>query len=115
MKHNTLVKVSSERPKDIPIEKNITILNLGHGRYIFKSPFPVNITYEDEIYIASSYDLNLFGYGESEDEALRDLCGSIIEYYEHIKANRNNVGPLLKRDWEFLSRMILDIEVEQCN
>jgi hypothetical protein len=93
----------------------ITILNLGHGKYLFKSPFPVNITYEDEVYIASSYDLNLFGYGESEDEALRDLCGSIIEYYEHIKANRNKMGPLLKRDWEFLSWMILDSEDEQCN
>ncbi|UCE06954.1 MAG: hypothetical protein JSW07_02635 [bacterium] len=103
MKSETLDKISAERLKPISIEKNITILNLGHGKYLFKSPFPFNIIYENEIYIASSYDLNTFGYGESEDEALRDLCDCIIEYYEHVKANRNKMGPLLKRDWEFLS------------
>lgn len=65
-----------------PVDKNITILNLGHRKYLFKSPFPfpVNIVFEDDVYVASSYDLNTFGYGESEDEALRDLCESIIEH-----------------------------------
>lgn len=94
------------------VDKNITILNLGHEKYLFKSPFPVNIVFEDDVYIASSYDLNTFGYGESEDEALRDLCESVIEYYEHLKANHSNLGALLKRDWDFLSRMIVEVK---CN
>jgi hypothetical protein len=104
-----------EKVKPIHIEKNITILSLGHVSYLFKSPFPVNILVEDDIYIATSYDLNLFGYGETEDEALRDLCDSIIEHYEHLKKNETKLGPLLKRDWNFLSRMIEDMELVQCN
>lgn len=101
--------------KPIHIYKNVTILNLGHEKYIFKSPFPVNILVEDDTYIATSYDLNLFGYGETEDEALRDLCESIIEHYEHLKTNQSNLGSLLKRDWNFLARMIEELEMVSCN
>ncbi|MDI6794598.1 MAG: hypothetical protein QME81_17310 [bacterium] len=96
------------KPEPRPADRNITILNLRHGKYLFKSPFPINIVFEDNVYIASSYDLNMFGYGESEDEALRDFCESIIEYYAHLKANHGRLGSLLKRDWDFLSRMIWD-------
>lgn len=103
------------KPKPIYIDKNITILNLGHEKYLFKSPFPVNILVEDDIYIAMSYDLNLFGYGDSEDEALRDLCESIIEHYEHLKNNQSKLGLLLKRDWNFLSRIIKEMEMVSCN
>ena len=110
MKAETIDHFTQEEIKQIPVNKNITILNLGHGRYLFKSPFPVNIVYDEETYIASSYDLNTFGNGDSEDEALRDLCESIIEYYEHLKSNQHKLGPLLKRDFAFLSQMILEVE-----
>ncbi len=108
-------RASKKKIKPIPVDKNITILNLGHVKYIFKSPFPVNIVLEDNVYIAFSYDLNLFGYGENEDEAVRDLCESIIEHYEHLKSNRENLGYLLKRDWEFLTRLIIELEEATCN
>lgn len=108
---------SSVRRKTKPIhfDKNITILNLGHEKYLFRSPFPVNILVEDDTYIATSYDLNLFGYGDCEDEALRDLCETIIEHYEHLKMNQSKLGALLKRDWNFLSRMIEEMETVPCN
>ena len=114
MEKTTLKKASTKKIKPIPLDKNITILNLGHEKYIFKSPFPVNIVIEDDIYIASSYDLNTFGYGKTEDEAIRDLCESIIEYYEHLKSNRPRLGELLQRDWDFLNRMILELEQVSC-
>lgn len=104
-----------EKAQPIHIDKNVTILSLGHEKYLFKSPFPVNILVEDDTYIATSYDLNLFGYGDSEDEALRDLCESIIEHYEHLKTNQSKLGSLLKRDWNFLSRMIEEMEMVSCN
>ena len=104
-----------EKVTPIVVDKNVTILNLGHEKYFFKSPFPINIQVEDDTYIAASYDLNLFGYGESEDEALRDLCDSIVEHYEHLKSNETKLGPLLKRDWNFLSRMIEAMEMVPCN
>jgi len=115
MESVTITRPSKRKRKPLPIDKNITILYLGQEKYLFKSPFPVNITFEDDVYIASSYDLNSFGYGKSEDEALRDLCESIIAHYEHLKANQNKLGPLLKRDWDFLSRIILEMEDAPCN
>jgi hypothetical protein len=115
METATIRSRSKEKAKPIHIDKNVTILNLGHEKYLFKSPFPVNILVEDDTYIATSYDLNLFGYGDSEDEALHDLCESIIEHYEHLKTNQSKLGSLLKRDWNFLSRMIEDMEMVSCN
>lgn len=115
METATAKRQVKNKARPIQIDKNITILSLGHEKYIFKSPFPVNILVEDDTYIATSYDLNLFGYGESEDEALRDLCESIIEHYEHLKTNQSNLGSLLKRDWNFLARMIEDMEMVSCN
>lgn len=115
METATLKRQVKQKTKPIHIDKNVTILNLGHEKYLFKSPFPVNILVEDETFIATSYDLNLFGYGDSEDEALRDLCESIIEHYEHLKTNRSKLGSLLKRDWNFLSRIIKEMEMVSCN
>lgn len=115
METATIDRSFTKERKVMPVDKNVTILNLGHEKYLFKSPFPVNIVFEQEVYIATSYDLNLFGYGESEDEALRDLCESIIEHYEHLKKNQSKLGPLLKRDWDFLSRIIIEIVEDSCN
>jgi len=115
MKTATAKRQVKHKAKSIHIDKNITILNLGHEKYLFKTPFPVNILIEDETYIAASYDLNLFGYGDNEDEALRDLCASIIEHYEHLKTNQSKLGSLLMRDWNFLSRMIEEMEMVSCN
>ena len=115
METATIRSPMTEKRKPIYIDKNITILNLGHEKYLFKSPFPINILVEDDTYIASSYDLNLFGYGESEDEALRDLCETIVEHYEHMKVNQDRLGDLLRRDWNFLSRMIEDLGIAPCN
>jgi len=69
-------------------------------RAMFSSPLP--------------YDLNIFGYGESEDKALREICESIIEHYEHIMVNQNKLELLLRRDWDFLSRMIKETEAITC-
>lgn len=104
-----------EKVTPIVVDKNVTILNLGHEKYLFKSPFSVNIQVEDDNYIAASYDLNLFGYGGSEDEAIRDLCESIFEHYEHLKMNQAKLGHLLRRDWNFLYRLILELETVPCN
>lgn len=115
METATVKSPVKRKTKPIYVDKNITILNLGHEKYLFKSPFPVNILVENDIYIATSYDLNLFGYGDSEDEAIRDLCESIIEHFEHLKNNQSKLGLLLKRDWNFLSRIIKEMEMVSCN
>ncbi len=111
MRSAAIETTRNEFIKPIPMDKNITILNLGRGKYMFNSPFPVNIAYEDGAFIATSYDLNTFGYGPSEDEAIRDLCESIVEHFKHLKLNQDKLGPLLKRDWDFLSKIIVEIEL----
>jgi len=63
-----------------------------------------------EIYAVTTYDLNMFGYGESEDEAIQDLCDAIVEYYEELEDNQNCLGKVPAQHKHFLDQMI-----QKCN
>ncbi|MDI6787948.1 MAG: hypothetical protein QME51_06215 [Planctomycetota bacterium] len=82
------------------------ILDLRSDKYQFIKPLPVTISEEDNLYVVTSYDLNLFGYGETEDEAIQDLCETIVEYYEDIENNKENLGKIPIRDKHFLEQII---------
>jgi len=49
------------------------ISDLRSNEYQLVRPLPVTISEEDNLPVVTSYDLNLFGYGETEDEAIQDL------------------------------------------
>ncbi|MEK6733563.1 MAG: hypothetical protein AABY27_00445 [Pseudomonadota bacterium] len=86
------------------------ILNLRSDKYQLATSLPVTISEEDNLYVITSHDLNLFGYGETEDEAIQDLCETIVEYYEDIENNKENLGKIPTRDKHFLERII-----QKCN
>ena len=73
-------------------------------------PLPVTISeeknLEEKLYIVASHDLNLFGCGETEDEAIQDMCEAIVEYYEDIENYKGELGKIAIRDKHFLERII---------
>jgi len=66
---------------------------------------PIAISLEDDgaQVIASAYDLELFGYGETEGEALDDLRHTIVDLYLTLRENINTLGALPKQVWEYLA------------
>jgi len=69
--------------------KNIFIDSLNSEIYKLKKPISVNIEYDNKNYIARNYDLGLYGYGDTEIEALYYLKELIVETYEELKDEKN--------------------------
>jgi|SRR3989339_796363 len=86
------------------------VLNLRSDKYRLVLPLPVTLSIENDIYAVTTYDLNMFGYGESEDEAIQDLCDAIVEYYEELEDNQNCLGKVPAQHKHFLDQMI-----QKCN
>jgi predicted RNase H-like HicB family nuclease len=74
---------------------------------------PLYITIEEEAgtVVASNVDLDVFGYGDTEAEALQDLREVIVETYFDLKANQNNLGPYLQTIWNYLNRIVLELQL----
>ena len=68
-----------------------------------RNPIAVSLVYDGAQNIATSYDLDVFGYGETEGEALDDLRRAISDLYFVLKRNRDDLGPLPQQVWEYLT------------
>ena len=75
---------------------------------------PLYVLIEDrEPVMVSNVDLDIFGYGDTEDEAVQDFCECVVETYWDLKEAADRLGPHLQRIWDFLDRIVQ--EVEPCN
>lgn len=70
---------------------------------------PLYVTAEPgETIVVSNSDLDTFGYGETEDEAIADFCQCVAETYWELKEEQDNLGPHLARIWAYLSRIVIE-------
>ena len=88
----------------------IFILNLRSDNYTLNQPIPVWVETEEGEIVLSSEDVDMYGTGSNLQEALDDLCGAIVEYYQYLKEEKDNLGPLLKKDYQFLNLVISEIK-----
>lgn len=86
--------------------ESIFILNLRNPNFRLTQPIPITLAYEQDEVIARYDDVGLYGSGEFREDALRELCESIIEYYETLSEEKDNLGPLPQGHWEFLRQII---------
>ena len=65
---------------------------------------PVVLEEDEGQYVATWYDVDLFGYWVSEQEALDDLCESIVGLWEVLKRESaaQGLGDALAKQWAFL-------------
>ena len=75
--------------------KNIFIDSLNNEVYKLKKPIPITIEYDNKNYTARNYDLGLYGYGDTEIEAVDYLKELIVETYEELK-DESNLSSTLK-------------------
>jgi len=61
-----------------------------------------------ETIVVSNSDLDTFGYGETEDEAITDFCQCVAETYWELKEEQDNLGPHLARIWAYLARIVVE-------
>lgn len=103
--------ISELLPKigDILERKPILLYSLHSHILKLKEPLAIYLEYDKDQTIAFCYDLDIFGYGETEGEALEDLRKSINDLYYELKENRKVLGLLAKKVWDYLSMIIEEV------
>ena len=84
----------------------IPIQNLRSRKLRLINPLYVNIEYEDSIHVVFSEDLNLYGYGEIELNAIRDFCKEVEYLYFDLKKSKGKLGKAMKENWNFLKDVV---------
>ena len=97
-----LTRASSHRP--------ILLYSLRHPRLRLAEPLSVALEYDEEQVIACAPDLDLFGYGDTENEALDDLRCTVADLYYALKQERGSLGPMSARVWDYLDHVIAEAE-----
>lgn len=100
---NILLGLMRERSEAILIQ------NLRNPHYRLMQPIPVTIKEAQNEVVARYEDAGLYGSGEFRQEAINDLCESIVDYYETLSQEQGNLGPLAQAHWDFLKNIIQTI------
>jgi hypothetical protein len=75
------------------------------------APIYVTLEEQDGVVVASNADLDLFGYGDTEAEALQDLREVISETYFDLKSEQGNLSKHLQAIWNYLDRVMIESQV----
>jgi len=88
--------------------RTIFLRDLGHPRYRLSAALPVVLEVDGAHVVAYSHDLDMFGWGDVENEALTDFKESICELYESLREGPANLGPHLQRVLRYLEQVIIE-------
>jgi hypothetical protein len=89
--------------------RSLLLYSLRHPRLRLRNPIAVSLEDDGVQTIASAYDLDLFGHGETEGEALDDLRRTIVDLYASLKESADTRGPLSQQVWEYLSDVVEEL------
>lgn len=81
--------------------------DLRNDFYDLTSAVIIEIEYSAHGVIARYNPIDMYGEGQTREEAIKDLASSIVAYYEClIDAGEEHLGPLPYTHWQRLSRLI---------
>jgi len=100
-------------PKVTEFNKRKTILlySLHNPLLKLKEPLAVYLETDSEGVIAYCYDVDVFGQGDTEGEALEDLRKTISDLYSELEINKDKLGPFPEKIWDYLSSIVEKTEV----
>ena len=84
----------------------VTLGFLRDGRLRLRAPIEVRITEEEGQTIAEAEELNEFGVGYNQTEAIVDLQYTIAELYFTLEEDQHRLGRELQEVWETLQAKI---------
>lgn len=104
----TLVEELGPKIERMGTRRPILLYSLRHPQLKLKEPLAVLLEDDGEQIIAYSYDLETFGYGDTEGEALDDLRQTVVDLYLSLKDNQDCLGPLPAKIWDYLSYIVTE-------
>jgi len=88
--------------------KPVLLYSLHHPNLSLSAPIALTLEYDpdaDQV-IAHAYDLNVFGYGETELTALSDLRRTVVDLYLELQENRACLTGEALAVWRYLSQVV---------
>lgn len=84
----------------------IPLNSLKHPKYHLRVPVHITLEFEEDKVIASFDDIEAFSYAETNSEAINQLCEEIIQLYEDLQEDEENLGPLPQKWLHYLKEII---------
>ena len=84
----------------------IPLNSLKHPKYHLRVPVHITLEFEEDKVIASFDDIEAFSYAETNSEAMNQLCEEIIQLYEDLQEDEENLGPLPQKWLHYLKEII---------
>ncbi len=84
----------------------IPLNSLKHPKYHLKTPIHVTLEFDEDKVIASFDDIEAFSYADTVSEATDLLCGEIIQIFEDLLEDKENLGTLPQKWLEYLEEII---------
>ncbi len=100
--------ISDILPKVIESSKRKSVLvhSLHNPLLKLKEPLVTHLESDKDGVIAFCYDLDVFGHGDTEGEALEDLRKTISDLYFELVSNKKDLGPFPQKIWDYLSSIV---------
>ena len=84
----------------------IPLNSLKHPKYHLKTPVYVTLEFEEDKVIASFEDVEAFSYADTTSEAIDLLSDEIIQIFEDLMEDKENLGSLPRKWLQYLEEII---------
>ncbi len=102
------IKRLEERLEQKLEQQIIPVQFLESKKLKLNNPIYVTLSYnhEDKFWIVDCPELNVYGSGKDETEAIKDFKIVLEEKYFDLKQDRDKLGPELQQEWLIFDRII---------
>jgi len=87
--------------------KTTYVEKLDHPEFELRQPLPVFIKEDEHNIIANYAEIELFGCGSTEAEAISDLMNEITETYLDLEQEVGDLSSKAKKWWNHLQKIII--------
>ena len=84
----------------------IPLNSLKHPKYHLKTPIYITLEFEKDKVIASFDDIEAFSYADTTSEAIDLLSDEIIQIFEDLMEDKENLGSLPRKWLQYLEEII---------
>lgn len=83
------------------------VKNIYSNRLLLKEPLNILLEEDGGNFVVNSLDLDIYGVGDSTQEATRDLGENIEDvYFTFKKEGKENLGPEMLKIWNYMSEIL---------
>lgn len=93
-------------------QKQVTIYSLRADRYTLTRELSLNLEVNEGEVIAEYVEVGIHGVGDTEQEAIRDFCQCLIEYYECLREARHNLAERAREHWVILQGLVAESDAQ---